>query len=94
MVCQILYDMVDAHACGRRRVRIVRSPSTISSFGDTLYTTGRLCTSGGPQQPVEQDAAMAAAELYQKLQSGHYRTQDGKRRRIEGDMTKLRFAET
>ena len=36
---------------------------------------------------------MAAAELYKKLQYGHYRTQDGKRRHIEGDMTILRFAE-
>ena len=42
---------------------------------------------------VEQDAAMAAAELYEILNSGFYQTQIGKRRKIEGDMTKLRFAE-
>ena len=36
---------------------------------------------------------MAAAELYEKLQQGHHRTQEGKRRRIDGDMSKLRFAE-
>ena len=46
-----------------------------------------------PQVAMEQDAAMAAAELYQLLQSGSYVTQDGKRRRIDGDTSKLRFAE-
>ena len=45
-----------------------------------------------PQDVVEQDAAMAAADLYEKLQTGHYLTQEGKRRRIDGDMSKLRFA--
>ena len=46
-----------------------------------------------PQDQVDQDVAMAAAELYEKLHTWHYRTQVCKRRRVDGDMTKLRFAE-
>ena len=46
-----------------------------------------------PQDAVEQDAAMAAADLVKKAASGFYRTQDGRRRSIQGDMSKLRFAE-
>ena len=36
---------------------------------------------------------MAAADLYEKLHTGSYLTQTGKRRRIDGDVSKLRFAE-
>lgn len=46
-----------------------------------------------PQDQPEQDAAMAAADLYKKLQSGFYRTKEQKRCRINGDTSKLRFAE-
>ena len=46
-----------------------------------------------PQNAVEQDAAMAAADLYDKLQSGYYTTQDGTRKKIDGNASKLRFAE-
>ena len=46
-----------------------------------------------PQDAVEQDAAMAAADLIEKAHSGFYRTQEGKRCPIQGDMSKLRFAE-
>ena len=45
-----------------------------------------------PVESVEQDAAMAAAGMYPLLQKGFYRTQSGALKRIDGDMTKLRFA--
>ena len=35
---------------------------------------------------------MAAASLYKKLDSGYYITQKQQRRRIDGDVSKLRFA--
>ena len=56
-------------------------------------SAGTKMLASAPQEDIEQDAAMAAAELYKHLQSGHYRTQNGKRMKIDGDMTKLRFAE-
>ena len=46
-----------------------------------------------PQDAIEQDAAMAAADLIKKASVGFFKTQDGKRRPISGDMSKLRFAE-
>ena len=46
-----------------------------------------------PQEQPEQDAAMAAADLYEKLHTGYNTTQPGKRRKLEGDVSKLRFAE-
>ena len=46
-----------------------------------------------PEEPVEQDGAVAAAQLYQLLNSGHYKNQAGARCKIDGDMTKLRYAE-
>ena len=45
-----------------------------------------------PQEPVEQDAAMAAGDLYKILQHGEYRTLEGHTKAIAGDLTKLRFA--
>ena len=60
--------------------------------GTSLSAVSRASTTQ-PQDQIEQDAATAAADLYEKLQSGHYITQDGKRRRIDGDMSKLRFAQ-
>ena len=42
---------------------------------------------------LETDAAMAAANLLERLEKGNYITQDGKRRRINGDFSKLLFAE-
>ena len=42
---------------------------------------------------METDAAMAAANLLQKLEKGFYVTPQGKRRRIDGDFSKLLFAE-
>ena len=45
------------------------------------------------QEQVEQDCAMAAAALYPMLETGHYRTPQGRRLPIDGDLTKLRFAE-
>jgi hypothetical protein len=41
----------------------------------------------------EQDAAVAAADLYKKLTSGTYTGHDGKRRKIDGDTTKLPHAD-
>ena len=35
----------------------------------------------------------AATELYQQLQSGHFRTSGGRRRAIAGDIAKLRYCE-
>ena len=43
-------------------------------------------------QEVETDAALAAADLLQKLEKGFY-IDNGKRRRINGDASKLLFAE-
>ena len=41
---------------------------------------------------VEQDAGMAAADLYKKLESGFYLTQTGEKRRIDHDTSKLWYA--
>ena len=66
-------------------------------FREQLNTGGSLSAvaRAGPAEPlenVEQDAAMAAADLYEKLHTGWYQTQTGKRRRIDGDVSKLRWA--
>ncbi|CAJ1395073.1 unnamed protein product [Effrenium voratum] len=42
---------------------------------------------------AETSAAQAAADLYDMLQHGHFRTASGTRQRIAGDVAKLRFAE-
>ena len=42
---------------------------------------------------IETDAAMAAANLLERLEKGYYVTPQGKRRRINGDFSKLLFAE-
>ena len=62
------------------------------NLGSSLRAVSRGAASV-PQEQVEQDAAMAAADLYEKLQTGYYRTADGKRRRVDGDVSKLRFTE-
>ena len=41
---------------------------------------------------VETDAAIAAADLVQKLEKGHYTLPDGRRRKINNDASKLLFA--
>ena len=46
-----------------------------------------------PCDDTEQDAALAAAELYEKLSSGTYVTQSGVRKKIDGDVSKLPYAE-
>ena len=46
-----------------------------------------------PCDDTEQDAALAAAELYEKLSSGTYVTQSGVREKIDGDVSKLPYAE-
>ena len=45
-----------------------------------------------PNKSVDEDAAMAAAALLQKLEHGSY-MDNGKRRKINGDFSKLMFAE-
>ena len=45
-----------------------------------------------PDGSVDEDAAMAAAALLEKLEKGYYLT-NGKRRKINGDFSKLIFAE-
>ena len=42
---------------------------------------------------VATDAAIAAADLMEKLDTGYYRDNNNKRRRINGDFSKLLFAE-
>ena len=59
--------------------------------GASLSAASRA-TKSTPCTDVEQDAAMAAAGIYDKLHSGSYRTQEGKKRRIEGDVSKLLYA--
>ena len=46
-----------------------------------------------PCDGVEQDAALAAAEIYEKLHTGPYETQTGQRRKIARDVSKLLYAE-
>ena len=41
----------------------------------------------------EEDAAMAAAALVKQLEHGYYRDQNNKRRKINGDFSKLLFSE-
>ena len=67
-------------------------------FRERLYLGASLqaVTQGGSSTPlehVEQDAAKAAADLYAKLQNGTYISEGGKRRKIDGDVAKLMFAE-
>ena len=45
-----------------------------------------------PNKTVDEDAAMAAAILMQKLDKGTYLDR-GKRRKIDGDFSKLMYAE-
>ena len=40
---------------------------------------------------VETDAAIAAADLLQKLEKGYYKLPDGRRRKINNDASKLFF---
>ena len=47
---------------------------------------------GPGSESVETDAAIAAASLLQKLEKGHYRLPDGRRRKINNDASKLLFA--
>ena len=51
------------------------------------------CSAAKPQEQPEQDAAMEAAELHLKLHTGVYITQRGQKRKIDGDVSKLRFAQ-
>ena len=62
------------------------------NLGLSLKSTTRAgeCT---PAPAEEQDAAVAAAELYKKLQTGSYRDQSGRKRKLDGDTSKLMFAE-
>jgi hypothetical protein len=46
-----------------------------------------------PSADVEQDAALAAGQIYEKLNSGTYKTQEGRRREIDGDVSKLLYAD-
>ena len=46
---------------------------------------------GPSAESVETDAAIAAADLLQKLEKGHYKLPDGRRRKINNDASKLLF---
>ena len=48
---------------------------------------------GGPAPTPEQDAALAAAALYEFLTKGTYRDQQGKRCKVDGNIMKLPYAE-
>ena len=52
----------------------------------------RAAESASSGTQLETDAAMAAADLVEKLETGYY-IDRGKRRRINGDFSKLIFAE-
>ena len=54
---------------------------------------GTRVAAGEAASAKEQDAAVAAAGLYERLHSGTNRDQHGKRRKIEGDTSKLMFAD-
>ena len=60
--------------------------------GVSLSTQTRGAASN-PCDDVEQDAALAAAQIYEKLHTGTYKTQTGRRRKIDGDVSKLLYAE-
>ena len=60
--------------------------------GASLRVSGQHA-SNCPAPHVEGDAAAAAASLYQKLHTGTYEDASGKRRRIEGDMSKLAYSQ-
>ena len=62
------------------------------NLGVSLKAVSRT-TSNMPALPTEQDAAVAAANLYERLSSGSYRDQYGRRRKIDGDTSKLMYAE-
>ena len=47
---------------------------------------------GKGNQPIDTDAAIAAADLLEKLQKGKYTSPSGKKLRINSDASKLPFA--
>ena len=53
---------------------------------------GAQARTSEPAIGMDVDAAMAAADLYEKLHRGYYTTPDGKRCKIDGDTSKLSFA--
>ena len=61
------------------------------NLGASLRAVSRG-TAAEPQDQTEQDAGVAAADLYEKLHTGYYLTQTGNRCKIDGDVSKLRFA--
>ena len=62
------------------------------NLGISLKTVSRT-TRSTPAAPHEQDAAVAAANLYERLTSGYYRDLSGRRHKIDGDTSKLFYAE-
>ena len=55
-------------------------------------STATHASTEAPAAPEEQDAGVAAASLYDKLVSGVYVDNQGKRRKIDGDTSKLMYA--
>ena len=49
----------------------------------------RSLGAGAGHESVDTDAAIAAADLYEKLEKGYYPDAKGKRRKINGDVSKL-----
>ena len=45
-----------------------------------------------PNESLDEDAAMAAAKLLEKLEKGYYEDRKGKKRKIDGDYSKLLFS--
>ena len=62
------------------------------NLGQSLALKSKPAVSA-PLAVSEEDAAMAAARCYQRLQEGTYVGAEGKRRAIAGDTSKLLFAE-
>ena len=61
------------------------------NMGISLKSATHTATEA-PAAPVEQDAAVAAANLYVQLTSGVYIDNQGKRRKVDGDTSKLMYA--
>ena len=62
------------------------------NIGVSLSTLSRGDASK-PSADVEQDAALAAGQIYEKLTSGAYETKEIRRRKIDGDVSKLLHGE-
>ena len=61
------------------------------NLGASLIVAKSLGTGGG-NQSADTGAVIAAADLFEELEKGHFKDSIGKRRRVDGDVSKLKFA--